>query len=388
MSLKIVRNDITKMNTEAIVNTANEEPIYSTGCDTAVYLAAGKDELLEYRQKHIGYKEEGEVFITPGFKLPAKYIIHTVSPYYDEENEQTEVLLRGCYQKALQLALDNNIQSIAFPLISTGGFGCPKEVGMMIALDEIGTFLLKHEMEVYIVVFDSTATLLAEKIFPDLKAYIDHNYVCEKREVEYGDAHFGSARPGEHGYDAYMQEAKRLDKKVQSNSLFSVGRMFEKASVKREESVEEAMPLYASPTCARPMALDEEEEFYADSDLLNRKKAHLMDPFGKYLLYYIEEKGMTNPEVYNRAMYNNKFFYKITKDPAHYHPDKLTALRLCIGAKMNIDEATDLLARAGYAFSPSSMTDIIFKYFIEHEHWDLIDIDIELENYGEECIIS
>lgn len=153
MPFKIIRNDITKMNTEAIVNTANDHAAVGTGCDSAVYEAAGYQELLEYRKKHIGFVEEGGAFITPGFHLQAKYIIHAVSPYYIDGKHGEEEKLRSCYRKSLQLAKENGVKSIAFPLISTGGFGYPKEEGIRIAADEINTFLFGNEMLIYLVAF-------------------------------------------------------------------------------------------------------------------------------------------------------------------------------------------------------------------------------------------
>ena len=181
MAFRIVRNDITKMNTEAIVNTANDRPTVGIGCDSAVYKAAGYDELLTYRKEKIGFVPEGEAFITSGYNLPAKYIIHAVSPLYIDGNNGEEDKLRSCYRKSLKLAKENGIHSIAFPLISTGGFGYPKEEGMRIAVDEINAFLLKEDMDIYLVVFDTKATELGEKIYPDLEAYIDHNYVQTRR---------------------------------------------------------------------------------------------------------------------------------------------------------------------------------------------------------------
>ena len=173
MPFKIVRNDITRMQVDAIVNTANEAPTYSTGVDSAVYKAAGEELLLAERKK-IGWMEEGEVAITSAFNLSAKYIIHAVSPCYIDGTFGEEEKLRACYQKSLQLAYENRCESIAFPLISTGGFGYPKEEGMRIALDEINAFLLGHEMLIYLVVFDTTSTKLGMNLYPDLEAYIDH----------------------------------------------------------------------------------------------------------------------------------------------------------------------------------------------------------------------
>ena len=198
MSFKIVRNDITKMNTEAIVNTANDYPIVGTGCDSAVYKAAGYDELLKYRIEKIGFVPEGDAFITPGYKLKANYIIHAVSPLYLGGDMGEEEKLRSCYRKSLQIAKENRIKSISFPLISTGGFGYPKEDGMRIAVDEINAFLLSNEMNIFLVVFDTKATQLGEKIYPSLEAYIDHNYVKKAGKEEY-DAYFGlmfSCEPG------------------------------------------------------------------------------------------------------------------------------------------------------------------------------------------------
>ena len=157
MPFKIVRNDITKMETDAIVNTANAYPEVGAGCDYAVYEAAGYEELLSYRKAQIGPAREGEVFLTPGFRLPAKYIIHAVSPLFLGGNQGEEELLRSCYRKSLALAAGTGIRSIAFPLIATGSFGYPKEEGMRIAVDEIHAFLLHSDMLVYLVVFDEKA---------------------------------------------------------------------------------------------------------------------------------------------------------------------------------------------------------------------------------------
>ena len=365
MAFKIVRNDITKMNTEAIVNTANDHPTVGTGCDSAVYNAAGFDELLAYRTEKIGFVREGDAFITPGFNLQAKYIIHAVSPLYMGGNEGEEKKLRSCYRKSLQLAKENDIKSISFPLISTGGFGYPKEEGMRIAIDEISSFLLNNEMEIYLVVFDDRATSLGGKIYPDLEQYIDQNYAEDKRLEEYGEGFFGSAdvdagtsyrRPGMH---------------LAAMSM---------ASMPAAECERTAMP---DEACVDTTGFFEEEH---ESRLEERMK-HISDTFSQYLMYLIQDKKMENAEVYKRAIVDKKIFSKI-KNNKDYHPQKLTALCLCVGAKLNLDESKDLLARAGYALSPCDKTDIIFSYFIENGIYDMIELDIQLEEHGLPCIIS
>ena len=375
MPFRIVRNDITKMKTDTIVNTANEYPEVGPGCDRAVYEAAGYDELLAYRKEHIGFVKQGEAFLTPGFNLPAKYIIHAVSPLFVDGSSGEEELLRSCYRKSLTLAKENGIRSIAFPLISTGSFGYPKEEGMRIAVDEIHAFLLSTNMLVCLVVFDEKATRMGRNLYPDLEAYIDQNYVQKKNEEEYGtsiyaDSYAGAVprgnaaarKPGRHGF------------------LQSVFRQ-EKEAAHYDEYVGENVLQAAVPIADEESAIEEMERKLAE------RMEHMADTFPQYLLYLISEKGMENSEVYKRAIVDKKVFSKIKKNP-NYHPQKLTALCLCIGAKLNLDESKDLLARAGYALSPCDKTDIIFSYFIENEIYDMIELDIQLEEHGLPCIIT
>ena len=495
MPFKIVRNDITKMTTEAIVNTANEKPTVGTGCDFAVYNAAGYDELLSWRKKYIGTVEEGEAFISPGFRLPAKYIIHTVSPLYIDGEHGEEELLRSCYRKSLALAAGYGIRSIAFPLISTGGFGYPKEEGMRIAVDEIHAFLLKSDMQIFLVVFDERATRMGRSLYPDLEAYIDRNYVQEKRTEEYGDAFFAAheAREGassevpfaarEAGEGAFPEvpfaareageEASRksyyaaygggkdASNQINTGGLAAPGKKREKRENRRKPGLFERLKaarrkdagkgeILSSPSAAGPadekeflplpsaarppyykeaypaatnydeaypegayleepdyeaQDFDEadSEEMYGtisgetaleDDDAilelerrLAERMAHMSDTFPEYLLYLIRKNGLDNADVYKRAIVDKKVFSKIKNNP-DYHPKKLTALCLCVGAKLNIDETRDLLARAGYALSPCDKTDIIFSYFIEHRIYDMIELDIQLEEHGLPCIIA
>lgn len=380
MPLKIVRNDITKMNTEAIVNTANSYADVGPGCDSAIYKAAGYDELLAYRKEKIGYIPEGEVFITPGFNLQAKYIIHAVSPHYQDGDQKEEEKLRSCYRKSLLLAKEKGIKSIAFPLISTGGYGYPKEEGIRIAVDEINAFLLSNDMDIFLVVFDTQSTLLGEKIYPELEAYIDHNYVYSARKMEYGNPYIYSVAPDELGYKDHLNIIGELEERLGRNFVRKERMLNANMEAPEMPAEEEACD------CVCDLWNDEEaeEEF---NKKLNERLAHKSDTFSEYLMYLIESKGMKNADVYNRACVDRRYFSKI-KNNKDFHPEKIKALCLCVGARLNLDETKDLLARAGYAISPADLTDIIFTFFIEHKYYDVVEIAIQLEEHGLPCILS
>ena len=411
MPFKIVRNDITKMQVDVIVNTANEAPIYSTGVDCAVYKAAGEEELLAKRRE-IGYMAEGEVAITPGFALPAKYIIHAVSPAYIAGDSGEEAKLRSCYKKSLHLAYEKGCESIAFPLISTGNFGYPKEEGMRIAVDEINAFLLGHDMLIYLVVFDTKSTQLGMNLYPELEAYIDSNYVCDKREEEYGDRHFESAYNEAESRSAYVEERKELERRLrpqmQSKQMLSAPQPIrenawftrtapksEKERIDAHEGVEqqEAKAMQVDKTLApsAPQPIEDDINYCAfledHESALSERMRHMSDTFQEYLMYLIENKQLSNAEVYKRAIVTKQLFSKIKLNP-YYHPDKATAMRLCVGAKLSLDETKDLLTRAGYALSPCDKRDIIFSFFIEHQVFDMIEIDIALEEHGLPCFIE
>ncbi|MBQ0027297.1 MAG: macro domain-containing protein [Lachnospiraceae bacterium] len=431
MPLKVVRNDITGMHTEAIVNTANSLPAVGAGCDTAIYNAAGYDELLKYRREKIGSVPEGEVFITPGFNLGARYIVHAVSPKYMDGQSEEEEKLRQCYRKSLALAAEYKISSIAFPLISTGSLGYPKEEGMRIAVDEINAFLLTSCMMVYLVVFDDTSTALGKRLYPGLEEYIDHNYVVERKEQLTDFRTYAPYSPRKTDYtDTITSEMSapapsRKPKQTREGKLFAT-RLSEPKRGRGRDNARKSSRLISSedkhsnnddfgfslsaPVAAEPKPyvedkvspplsaaprLDAKEQatfmpaFFdeAHESKLEERMRHRTDTFSEYLLYLIHDKNMENAEVYKRAIIDKKVFSKIKNNPSH-HPEKLTAMCLCVGAKLNLDETKDLLARAGYALSPCDKTDIIFSYFIENEIYDMIELDIQLEEHGLPCIIK
>lgn len=383
MGLKIVRNDITKMNTQAIVNTANPKVCVGPGCDRAIYTAAGEEELFNYRREHIGEAREGEVFLTPGFNLQAEYIIHAVSPRFVDGKSGEEDKLRLCYQKSLKLAKEQGITSLSFPLIASGSFAYPKEEAMRIAVDEIQAFLLHNQMEVFLVVFDSVATGLGRNISPDLEAYIDRNYVEQAEKAEYNEAvynrDFYRIREGS-GYSSAKLNAPMASRQNMMSAKPS-------ASRQKEEPGKSLLGSVFKKKASKTLQDEELFDFEPHESKLEERMRHMSDTYSQYLMYLIQERNMENAEVWKRAIVDKKIFSKI-KNNINYHPNKLTALCLCIGAKLNLDESRDLLARAGYALSPCDKTDIIFSYFIENEIYDMIELDIQLEEHGLACIIS
>ena len=327
MPLHIVRNDITKMQVDAIVSVDNEDPVVGPG----------------------------NAFVTPGFDLPADYIIHMVSPLYIDGKSGEEKLLRTCYRKSLNLATKQEIRSIAFPMISTGSFDYPKEEGLRIAVEEIRDFLNFHSMIVYVVVFDQEMTGFGEKLQPNLAAYIDQNYVEEKFARKQCPA-----------------EKWQRKGKLRKSVLY----------VAEEDG-------YAAPKRKAPTFDDyTDENFPKDLDeILAHTTENLATSFSKKLLWLIQEKGMTNADVYHRALVSKKLFSKI-KNQEDYHPAKLTVMQLCVGARLSMEESNDLMARAGYAFSPCDKTDLVFRFFLERKIYDMLELDIALEELGLPCIIS
>ena len=317
MPLHIVRNDITTMKVDAIVNAANESLLGGGGVDGAIHRAAGPELLAECRG--LGGCKTGQAKITRGYRLPAKYVIHAVGPVWQGGGHGERELLAGAYRASLELALANGCQAVAFPLISAGAYGYPKDRALKTAVDVIGDFLLAHDMTVYLVIFDRAAFSIGEKLFADIAAYIDDRYVEEhtdRREEQYRRAMAFAA---------------------------------------------EAPPLCASACPSVPGSLDE---------ALGR----LDESFSQMLLRKIDEKGMTDAQCYKKANIDRKLFSKIRSD-THYRPSKPTAMAFAVALELPLDEARELLEKAGFAFSHASKFDIIVEYFIARRNYDIFAIN-------------
>ena len=312
MPLIIVRNDITKMDVDAIVNAANETLLGGGGVDGCIHRAAGPELLAECRR--LGGCKTGDAKITGAYRLPCQYVIHTVGPVWNGGGHGERELLASCYRASLALAQAHGCETVAFPLISTGIFGYPKDQALRVAVDTIGAFLLHNDMTVYLVIFDSKAYQISGKLFADIAAYIDDHYV---------DAHTDSMRERLRSMDAALYGSAAAS--VAANTL---------------------------------------------DDLLS----HLDAGFSETLLKLIDRSGKKDSEIYKKANVDRKLFSKIRNNPA-YKPSKSTALAFAVALELNLAETRDFIARAGYALSPSSKFDVIIEYFIRQKKYDIFEIN-------------
>ena len=373
MPFQIIRNDITKVKADAIVNTANPKVAIGSGVDTAIYNAAGKDRLLAARAK-IGPLEYGEVAITKAFDLDAKYIIHAVGCWWEGGDKGEAELLRGCYDRALELAAKKRCKSIAFPVMATGCYGFPAEIGMEVAVSSFTRFLEEHDMEIYLVVFDKGTVKVSGELGEEVRSFIDDDYVAEACEDEYIDQ---GLPEGLHG----SASAWHMD---------MAARRPDSAPTEMDDGAPVGMP-YSAPyeaTGAAPSA--RKAKVGARAPKMNKLmkaeslddvlKGIYTDSFEKHLQKLINKKGLKNSEVYAAANINKQYFSKLLK--GQVKPSKEKVLALAVGLRLNMDEAVDFLKIAGYAISPISQTDAVVKYFIEHEQYSVIMIDMVLFDYG------
>ncbi|MGN1344862.1 MAG: macro domain-containing protein [Traorella sp.] len=315
MPFEIIRQDITHMKVDILVNSANHEVVVGSGVDQAIYHKAGK-QLFNEREK-IGVIDYGNVAMTSAYNLDAKYVVHAVSPiWYDGKHHEID-LLKNCYLKALQLATDYHCHSIAFPLLASGHNGFPKDIALQCAIQAFSDFLFKHDLMIYLVIFDCDSYQLSERLFHSVHSYIDDHYIEEKLIEEFDQI------------NAYPRRAKL--KKVD---------------------------LIGS---AKSLSLEE---------MMKR----IDETFSESLLRLIDEKGLKDSDVYKKANVDRKLFSKI-RNNKHYQPSKITVLAFAIALELNLDETRDLLNKAGYALSHSNKFDIIVEYFILEKNYDIFEIN-------------
>ncbi len=356
MPFQIIRANITTVEADAIVNTANPLPRVGAGTDYAVYTAAGMEDMLAERRK-IGQIHPGEAAVTPAFALPARYVIHTVGPSWEGGGAGEFEALASCYRKSLLLARQLGCESIVFPLISTGTYGFPKDKALQIAMDTIGTFLEDEDMDVTLAVLNREAYELSAELAADVRAYIDDHSAAALHAMEY--SYQGMPRP--------VPPAPKQKRRLFSDLLGKKARV-------DHEPFEDAEATAAKMTAGSVQGLPD-------------RLAAKSDTFQEKLFSLIDEREMADTEVYKKANLDRKLFSKIRSN-ADYAPKKTTVLALAVALRLDLAQTKDLLARAGYAFSPSSTFDLIVQYCFEKEIYDIFRVNALLFEYDQPLLGS
>ena len=411
MPFQILRNDITQMKVDAIVNTVSPEPGIGWGVDAGVHKKAGPMLLLERRK--LGRLKVGSAAVTRAFDLPSRFVIHTVGPVWQDGTRGEQQLLRSCYDECLRLAKKKGCESIAFPLISAGNHGFPKSVALSIALDAIRDFILKEEMLVYLVVYSHDAFALSEKVFRDVHSFIDDNYTQENDLLQYGVADKCQLR--------YVQQKRileaqnELDVPVFSKTIPATydaahaPDMWDEAedappeaapcpiSFSRGPEPRDTMPLPCAPAPKEAMPLPSmapspRQERMPKKSVGYSMPVSLQDMlrqedvgFSQRLLQLIDRTGKKDSAIYSRANVTRQHFSKIRNDPG-YKPTKATALAFAIALELDMEETRDLIGRAGFALTRSSKFDLIVMYFIQSGNYDIFAINAALFEFDQKLL--
>ncbi len=340
MPLQIIRQDITKMAVDAIVNTTNREMVGYSGVDLAVHIGAGAQ--LDEACKKLVPLELGFAKITKGYNLDAKYIIHTSGPVWEGGERGEKAILKSCYLESLKLAKEYNCESVAFPLISSGVYGYPKDRVLRFAIDVIAEFLQDNEIDVYICVFDRKSYEFSKVLFDEISQLIDDDYV-----------------------DEYAGD---------------FGRTATVSSILLSEEIRESRCLNTCASTPPPCA--SKESSTRDKSFEEYMKS--MDkPFAYKLFDLIDRRNMTDVECYKKANVSKKTFSKIKCNPNDYKPSKQTAVAFAIALELNLDETQELLASAGLTLSHSFTFDKIIRYFIQKEVYDIFTINEALFEFDQ-----
>ena len=325
MPLKLIRQDITRLPADAIVNAANPSLLGGGGVDGAIHRAAGPGLLAECRT--LGGCGTGKAKVTGAYNLPAKYVIHTVGPVWQGGGAGEEGLLRSCYLESLRLAEEKGCLSVAFPLISSGAYGYPRDKALDTAVAAIRDFLEGSEMLVYLVIFDRDSARLLGELYGRVESYIDDNYVRTRLDL-----------------NRDQRRRAVLGRPAAMPNFFSGA----------AKAAGEAMDAACESVSALDSALDES--------------------FSQMLLRKIDEKGWTDAQCYKKANVDRKLFSKIRSDVL-YKPSKPTAIAFAIALELGEGETEELLMKAGYALSRSNRFDVIIRYFVERGIYDVFRIN-------------
>ena len=335
MPLQIIRQDITKMKVDAIVNTTNEEMVGYSGVDLAVHTIAGK--ILDADCDKLVPLGEGQAKISGGYKLPCKYVIHTSGPVWHGGLHGESIILRSCYIESLKIAVEHGCKTVAFPLISSGVYCYPKDQVLKFAIQTITEFLFEHELTVYICVFDKESYTFSQKLFNDIQAFIDDEYVDEHDEDFY-DTFDGSVL--EETFDRSAQMRCAVEAPMANKSLTFDGQTLEEYLKQHDKSFQEML-----------------------FDLIDRS-------------------GMTDVECYKKANVDKRTFSKI-KSNKNYKPSKQTAIAFAISLHLSLDETQELLATVGFTLSRSTVFDKIIRYFIQTGNYNIFGINEALFEFDQ-----
>lgn len=338
MPIKIIRNDIVMVGCDAIVNAANTSLLGGGGVDGAIHRAAGKELLLECMR--LGGCKTGQAKITKGYRLPCKYVIHTVGPKWKGGDHGEAELLRDCYLNSLELALEHDCESVAFPIISSGAYGYPREDALRIAVNSIVEFLMEHDMLVYLVVYDQATFRISERLFRDIASYIDRIYDEPVMNATYREC------------CCIRETESQFEDSIESTLLY-------------EEQLTSGKNINA-------LSLEE---------AVNRVE----ESFAQMLFREIDARGMKDAECYKRANVDKRLFSKIRSDK-NYHPSKTTVIAFAIALELDLQDTRKLLETAGYALSHSNKFDIIIEYFICRGNYNIFEINEALFAFGQNLL--
>ena len=341
MPFQIIRQDLTKMRVDAIVNTTSPSPTVGYGVDMGIHQAAGPDLLLA--RKLLGTIPVGSAGITNGYGLPAKHVIHTVCPVWQGGDKGEAELLRRAYTRSLEIALEAKCRSVAFPLMSAGNHGFPKTIALQTAVAAISAFLMDHEMTVYLAVFSREAVAVSEKLFHSVESYIDEHYIAQKKYEEYG---FGDKRMVR---DAEIDETIRYQRRIRNLE---------------EQECSLSVEAVPAPMAAGSISIDDLHDVLERTD----------EGFSATLLKLIDRSGKKDSEVYKKANIDRKLFSKIRSNP-NYQPSKPTVLAFAIALELDLQETEMLLSRAGLALSHANKQDIVVEFFIKNKNYDIFELN-------------
>ena len=336
------------MCVDAIVNTTNEEMVGYSGVDLAVHTLAGK-ELDEECAKNapLGL---GQAKITGGYKLPCRYIIHTSGPRWRGGLLGEDIILRSCYVESLKLAVKNGCTSVAFPLISAGVYQYPKDQVLKFAIQTITEFLFENELNVYICVYDRDSYEFSQKLFNDIKEFIDDDYV-EDHDEEFFD-------------------------ELEESCI----------CCESDEEIETVNVRMSFPFLCNSISSEEHSKGTAADKTLHEYMRSMDKSFAYKLFDLIDEKGMTDVECYKKANVDKRIFSKIKSNAKNYKPSKQTAVAFAIALQLNLEETQDLLASAGMTLSRGIVFDKIIRYFIQKEIYDIFVINEALFEFDQQLL--